>query len=353
MMTSSPTAKANILIVDDTPDNIRFLSAILTEQGYKVRGVTRGKTALMGVQAHLPDLILLDAIMPGIDGFELCKTLKANPVTQDIPVIFISALSEVTNKVRGLNAGAVDYITKPFQIPEVLARVETQLTLHRLQQQLRETLDRECALNQRIEQLAVYQERHRLAREIHDTLGHSLVALNIQIDTALTLWQDRPDRAYTFVKDAKRLGAEALQAVRQSVTQMRSDSVQGQLLETAIAKLVEEFQTTTGILPDCEIDLALPLSNELSTAVYRILQEGLTNICKYAEPTIVRIQIGGQDRCLQLVLTDNGNGFELETAQTGFGLIGMKERATNFGGSLEILTAPQAGCQIVALLPLQ
>ncbi|PSB40278.1 ATP-binding response regulator [Chamaesiphon polymorphus] len=352
-MTSLPTTKADILIVDDTPDNIRFLSAILTGQGYKVRGVTRGKTALMGVQAHLPDLILLDAVMPGIDGFELCKTLKANPVTQDIPAIFISALSEVTNKVRGLNAGAVDYITKPFQIPEVLARVETQLTLHRLQQQLRETLDRECALNQRIEQLAVYQERHRLAREIHDSLGHSLVALNIQIDAALTLWHDRPERAYTFVKDAKRLGTEALQAVRQSVTQMRSDSVQAQLLETAIAKLVEEFQTNTGILPDCEIDLALPLSNELSTAVYRILQEGLTNICKYAEPTTVRIQIGGKDRSLQIVLTDNGNGFELETAKTGFGLIGMKERAENFGGSLEILTAPQAGCQIVALLPLQ
>jgi two-component system, sensor histidine kinase and response regulator len=353
MMTTSPTAKADILIVDDTPDNIRFLTAILTAQGYKVRGVTRGKTALMGVQAHLPDLILLDVIMPEMDGFELCQTLKANPVTQDIPVIFISALHEVANKVQGLNVGAVDYITKPFHVPEVLARVETQLTLHSLQQQLRAALDRECTLNQRIEKLAVYQERHRLAREIHDSLGHSLVALNIQIDTALTLWQDRPEQAYTFIKDAKRLGAEALRSVRQSVTQMRSDSVQGQLLETAIAKLVEEFQTTTGILPDCDIDLALPLSNELSTAVYRILQEGLTNICKHAEPTTVSIQIGAQDRCLQLILTDNGKGFQSEAVQEGFGSIGMKERATSFGGSLEILTAPQAGCRIVALLPLQ
>jgi two-component system, sensor histidine kinase and response regulator len=352
-MIESPNFKADILIVDDTPDNVRFLSTILTEQGYKVRGVTRGRTALMGVQAHLPDLILLDVIMPGMDGFELCKTLKANPATQDIPVIFISALHEVANKVQGLNVGAVDYITKPFQVPEVLARVETQLTLHRLQKQVQEALDRECTLNQRIEKLAAYQERHRLAREIHDSLGHSLVALNIQIDTALTLWQDQPERAYTFVKDAKRLGSEALQAVRQSVTQMRSDSVQGQLLEVAITKLVGEFQTSTGILPDCDIDLALPLSNELSTAVYRILQEGLTNICKYAEPTTVSIQIGAQDRYLQLVLTDNGKGFQLEAVQEGFGLIGMKERTTNLGGSLEILTAPQAGCQIVALFLLQ
>jgi two-component system, sensor histidine kinase and response regulator len=348
-MIEPPTCKADILIVDDTPDNVRFLSTILTGQGYKVRGVTRGKTALMGVQAHLPDLILLDVIMPGMDGFELCKTLKANPATQDIPVIFISALHEVANKVQGLNVGAVDYITKPFQVPEVLARVETQLTLHRLQKQLQEALDREYALNQRIEKLAVYQERHRLAREIHDSLGHSLVALNIQIDTALTLWQDQPERAYTFVKDAKRLGSEALQAVRQSVTQMRSDSVQGQLLEVAITKLVGEFQISTGILPNCDINLAVPLSNELSTAVYRILQEGLTNICKYAESTMVSIQIGAQDRYLQLVLTDNGKGFQLEAVQEGFGLIGMRERTTNLGGSLEILTAPQAGCQIVAL----
>jgi two-component system, sensor histidine kinase and response regulator len=352
-MMSSTTSKADILIVDDTPDNVRFLTAILTEQGYKVRGVTRGKTALMGVQAQLPDLILLDIIMPEMDGFELCRTLKSNPVTLDIPVIFISALNEVTDKVQGLNIGAIDYITKPFQVQEVLARVETQLTLRRLQKQVQEALDRECTLNQRIEKLAVYQERHRLAREIHDSLGHSLVALNIQIDTALTLWQDNPEKAHTFVKDAKKLGSEALQSVRQSVSQMRSDSVQGKLLEAAIAKLVEEFQATTGILPQCNIDLALPLSNELSTGVYRILQEGLTNICKYAEATTVSIQIGAQDHYLQMVLTDDGRGFQQEEIQEGFGLVGMKERTADLSGSLEIVTAPQEGCQITALFSLQ
>jgi two-component system, sensor histidine kinase and response regulator len=255
--------------------------------------------------------------------------------------------------VQGLNAGAVDYITKPFQVAEVLARVETQLTLRRLQKQVQEALDRECTLNQHIEKLAVYQERHRLAREIHDALGHSLVALNIQIDTALTLWQDSPEQAYTFVKDAKRLGSEALQSVRQSVTQMRSDSVQGQLLETAITKLIGEFQATTSILPDCEIDLSLPLSNELSTGVYRVLQEGLTNICKYAEATTVSIRIGAQDHHLQMVLTDNGKGFQKENIKERFGLRGMEERTTDLGGSLEILSAPQEGCQIAARFPLQ
>jgi two-component system, sensor histidine kinase and response regulator len=244
------SSKADILIVDDTPDNLRFLSAILTDRGYQVRSVTRGKTALMGIKAQVPDLILLDVLMPDMDGFEVCKSLKSNPETQDIPVIFISALNEVMDKVQGFNLGAVDYITKPFQVPEVLARIQTQLTLRRLQKQVQDALERECALNQRIEKLAMYQERHRLAREIHDSLGHSLVALNVQMETALTLWHRDPQKAFTFLKDAKKLGSEALQSVRQSVSQMRSDSVHGQLLEAAITKLIGEFQTTTGILPN-------------------------------------------------------------------------------------------------------
>jgi two-component system, sensor histidine kinase and response regulator len=351
-ISSSKSSKADILIVDDTPDNLRFLSAILSERGYQVRSVTRGRTALMGIKAQLPDLILLDVVMPDMDGFEVCKTLKSNPETQDIPVIFISALNEVMDKVQGFNLGAVDYITKPFQVPEVLARIKTQLTLRRLQKQVQEALERECALNQRIEKLAMYQERHRLAREIHDSLGHSLVALNVQMETALTLWQQDPEKAHTFLKDAKKLGSKTLQAVRQSVSQMRSDSVQGQLLEAAITKLIGEFQTTTGILPDCDIDLSLPLSNELSTGVYRVLQEGLTNICKYAEATMVSIQIGPQDKYLQLILKDNGNGFQRDRIEAGFGLKGMKERATELGGNLEILTAPQEGCQLTAHFPI-
>src|SRR3954469_16682087 len=125
------SAQANILVVDDTPANLNVLSSILTQQGYKVRPANSGELALMVTQHAPPDLILLDIQMPGLDGFEVCKRLKEHDQTRDIPIIFISALDDVLDKVEAFEVGGADYITKPFQILEVLARVEHQLRLHR------------------------------------------------------------------------------------------------------------------------------------------------------------------------------------------------------------------------------
>ncbi len=126
----------DILIVDDTPANLRLLSGMLVEQGYKVRLAPNGKLALMGAQAVPPDLILLDIKMPGLSGYEVCDQLKAGPRTRDIPIIFISALDAARDKVDAFKGGGVDYVTKPFQVDEVLARVETHLKLYKLQKQL-------------------------------------------------------------------------------------------------------------------------------------------------------------------------------------------------------------------------
>ncbi|GAB4378766.1 MAG: diguanylate cyclase [Elainellaceae cyanobacterium] len=131
------TTKGNILVVDDTLANVQLLSHMLTEHGYKVRKVLNGQMALMGVHTAPPDLILLDVNMPEMSGYEVCQQLKANATTQNIPIIFISALDEASDKVKAFAVGGVDYITKPFQSAEVLARVEHQLTLQELQQQLR------------------------------------------------------------------------------------------------------------------------------------------------------------------------------------------------------------------------
>ncbi|MBE9002141.1 response regulator [Nostoc sp. LEGE 12447] len=131
-------AKANILVVDDTPDNLRLLSAMLTQLGYEIRRVINGPTALKTAQAAPPDLILLDIMMPEMNGYEVCQHLKASEITRDIPVIFISALDEVFDKVKAFAVGGVDYITKPFSEEEVFARVENNLTIRRLQKQLTE-----------------------------------------------------------------------------------------------------------------------------------------------------------------------------------------------------------------------
>ncbi|MCS6813854.1 MAG: EAL domain-containing protein [Cyanobacteria bacterium] len=130
--------KGRILVVDDTPNNTRLLAAALEHYGYEVCVATSGKAALSLVASYLPDLILLDVMMPGMDGYQVCQHLKADDSIADIPVIFLSALDNTLDKVRAFGVGGVDYITKPFQIPEVIARVENQLVIQRLRRQLQE-----------------------------------------------------------------------------------------------------------------------------------------------------------------------------------------------------------------------
>lgn len=139
----------NILIVDDTPANLRLLSQMLAGEGYHVRPLPDGPLALAAAQAEPPDLVLLDIRMPGMDGYEVCRRLKADTRTRDIPIIFISALDAIQDKVTAFSAGGVDYVTKPFQAQEVLARVATHLALRELQKQLQEAnevMTRELAL---------------------------------------------------------------------------------------------------------------------------------------------------------------------------------------------------------------
>ncbi|MDY7023918.1 MAG: response regulator, partial [Cyanobacteriota bacterium] len=121
--------KADILIVDDTLMNLRILSKMLSDQGYEVRQAISGKMALTAVQSSPPSLILLDIMMPDIDGYQVCSSLKDNPETIDIPIIFISALDDVLDKVRAFKSGAADYVTKPFEFEEILVRVQNQLAL--------------------------------------------------------------------------------------------------------------------------------------------------------------------------------------------------------------------------------
>ena len=128
--------KADILVVDDIRENVRLLVDALGNEGYRVRPALSGKAALEAANMETPDLILLDILMPEMDGYEVCKALKADRGLKDVPVIFLSALGQVADKVKGFSAGGVDYISKPFQTEEVLARIETHLTLRRLSLEL-------------------------------------------------------------------------------------------------------------------------------------------------------------------------------------------------------------------------
>lgn len=129
-------SSAKILIVDDTEDNLEILKDILTINGYSVQTARRGDEALRRIRECSPDLILLDILMPGMDGFDVCRHLKADDDTRDIPVIFVSAMTDIESKVRGFKLGGVDYINKPFQLAEILARVNMQITMLRMRRYL-------------------------------------------------------------------------------------------------------------------------------------------------------------------------------------------------------------------------
>jgi response regulator RpfG family c-di-GMP phosphodiesterase len=134
-----------ILAVDDTPASLRLLTDILKDEGYEVRSAISGELALHAAALNPPELVLLDIRMPGMDGYEVCRRLKADAATRDVPVIFVSAASEMSEKLQGFEIGAVDYVTKPYQRDELMARVRTHLELHRLRHHLEELVDERTA----------------------------------------------------------------------------------------------------------------------------------------------------------------------------------------------------------------
>lgn len=155
----------DIMVVDDTPANLVVLMELLKNAGYKVRPITKGKLALQAAKNSVPDLILLDINMPEMNGYEICYQFKSDPQLAEIPVIFISALDETQDKVMAFERGGVDYITKPFQFQEVLARVQTHLKLNGLQQEM----------NHKNEQLSEQVKELQRLESLRDSLVHMIV----------------------------------------------------------------------------------------------------------------------------------------------------------------------------------
>lgn len=226
----------SILIVDDVPVNLAVLVDYLTEYGFNIRIARRGETALQRVHYDAPDLILLDILLPGIDGFETCRRLKADPATAEIPVILMTSLASAADKVTGFEVGAVDYVTKPLQQAEVLARITTHLRLRKMTQSLQaQTVQLErssrtererlfTAVREQCAQLRALtnkltevqeSERRQIARELHDEMGQALTALRINLAAVeKALPPDAPapsrDRLVSCIASARRSRLEQL-----------------------------------------------------------------------------------------------------------------------------------------------
>jgi adenylate cyclase len=196
----STPPQATILVVDDTADVLRFLSDALTQQGYEVCSAIDGGVALNRAHDIQPDLILLDIMMSGIDGYEVCERLKADPLTRKIPVIFISAMADGFDKVKAFGVGGVDYVTKPFQVEEVFARIEHQLNLQKLQKRLEE---QNIRLQQEIQERQQVEEYYRNAFEnaVNGMFQSTPDGRFLQVNRSLTqmLGYDSPEDLITTI----------------------------------------------------------------------------------------------------------------------------------------------------------
>lgn len=231
--------------------------------------------------------------------------------------------------------------------------VNVLLKEHRSQQQLaiaREQL-RQYALQ--AEDRATVHERNRIAREIHDSVGHALTAQSIQLHNAIAFWQSDPTKAYQFLLESQGLVKTALKDIRHSVSTLRSDPLQGKKLDTAISLLCQNFSSRTKVTPNFSFALNCPLTEEIKLTVYRIVQEALTNIIKHSQPTAVNLKVQTFPEHLHLSIEDNGQGFNPEQNTTGFGLQGMSERVVALNGDIKIDSSFGCGCTITINIPLE
>jgi signal transduction histidine kinase/DNA-binding response OmpR family regulator len=212
--------RTNVLVVDDQVENLHILSSILQDNGYKVRKATNGKMALATIRTQLPDIVLLDIRMPQMDGYEVCSAIKNSPQTCEVPIIFISALDEANNKVRAFEAGGADYITKPFQNQEVLARIKHQLMIRQFHQKLAEQNQR---LRQQVQERQILEamlDRSRAIKRQNAKLERLIRTRTLELQQAL----------------------EFEATLKQITDHVRDSLDEEQILHTAVTKLTETLQ---------------------------------------------------------------------------------------------------------------
>ncbi|MEM7552868.1 MAG: sensor histidine kinase [Cyanobacteria bacterium P01_A01_bin.84] len=202
-----------------------------------------------------------------------------------------------------------------------------------------------------IENQATLQERTRIAREMHDSVGHSLTAQSIQLENVAMFLRNNLEQASEHLQNARKLGKEALQNVRQSVATLRTHPLQGKKLDEAIAQLIEDICRNTGISIESEIYLYSSPTDEIATAIYRVVQEAFTNISKHSGAEKVRLRLKESMTDILLQIADNGQGFDPMENTTGFGLKGMRERVEALGGKFYLTSNPGKGCKIQIEIP--
>ncbi len=385
-------AHGTILVVDDDMLSVEMCRHLLEAEGYLVLTAANGREALDQVEEEVPDLILLDIVMPEMGGYKTCKLLKNQEAFKDIPVIFMSGLTETFDKVKAFSAGGADFISKPVEPLELMARVKNQISLGRLQHELKEInadLERrvanrsrelslvnealvaeieerkqtEKALTYSQEQLrALYGqlaeleegERRRLARELHDQVGQNLTALGINLNVVRNqLSEDSMGKVAERLNDSLRIATETAGAIRDVMAALRPQVLDDYGLKAALQMEAERFSLRTGITTEVIGKEVVPRASDgLETALFRIAQEALTNISKHGQAKKAVVRLDQSDGCLRLIIEDDGVGFDPEKVKpgrhSGWGLMNMRERIQAHDGSLRVVSVPGEGTRVVA-----
>ncbi|MDD5249783.1 MAG: response regulator [Rhodocyclaceae bacterium] len=364
-----PASSGDVLIVEDTPASLQLLSDLLTHAGYAARRARDGKIALLSAQAEPPELILLDVRMPDIDGYEVCRRLKADPRTHDVPVIFLSALRDTEDKVLAFQVGAADYIAKPYQPDEVLARVRTHIELGRLRARLEERVQERTAQyveaerklrdsQAQLQQLAGFlqtareEERTRIARELHDELGQALTVLRIDLGWLRNKCSKLEAGIVDRLAAAYGLTERTIDALRRISEDLRPAMLDDLGLAAAIEHHVTKFSASTGIA--CTLSMnreEFEMDEKPATAIFRLVQEALTNAARHADAKSITVRVEETAAGVRLAVADDGRGFAASGGTRTFGLLGMRERVKMLGGELDIESAPGAGTRVEAWLP--
>lgn len=329
MADNQETLKGDILIVDDIPENLELLFQILIEYNYEVRRVLNGNQALRVTQIEPPDLILLDIKMPEIDGYEVCRQLKNNEKTKHIPVIFLSALNESFDKVKAFQVGGVDYITKPFNIPEVLARVENQLQRIQTKKILEEKNKTLISINQKLEsqkqELEIVNKEleafnHRVCHDIRNELAIIQGFSQVLLENTYQHKSNKYNEPLQYIISASKLIEQIIKDLSR-LTYINSQELNFQYvdLSTMAHKIINTLEKTT--LPrsiDWKIRENLSVYGD-PHLLYIALDNLLSNAYKYTSKSDnVTIEFGtldninGADNQQIFYLKDNGAGFDNE-----------------------------------------
>jgi len=249
--------QSTILVVDDNPTNIQVLFDVLSRIGYRVAIAKSGENALQRLQSYLPDLILLDVMMPGIDGFETCRQLKENPQTEEIPVIFMTALSDPVDKVKGLNLGAVDYITKPIQHEEILARIRVHLQLQNLRKTLEQkVVERTAELTKTLNDLKSTQVQ-LVQNEKMSSLGQLVAGIAHEINNPVNFihgnlhhLKDYTQNLLDFVQLYQKHYPNPVPEI-----QAKAEEIEPEFLQEDLTKIVDSMQIGTDRIRDIVVSL--------------------------------------------------------------------------------------------------